>query len=190
MIDFSALRSKQTTMGEFASDFTPNDLRTAAESLYDHILGSIAGCQDADVVFLPQDPKANDPYAVDPAEVNMPWTLGHVIVHVNASMEESAFLAAEMGRGVENHGRSRYELPWRSVTTIEQCRQLLEQSRRMCLASLGMWPDAPHYEISYVPWQGAGKIDARGRFLSGLKHADDHLDQIEEIIRQASAAKS
>lgn len=185
MIDFSALRSKQTTLTEFAQKFTPEDLKTATESLFAHLLSRLANCQDAEVVFPPDDPDANDPYAIDPAEVHMPWTLGHVLVHTNASMEESAFLAAEMARGVANHGRSRYEVPWRSVTTAAQCRDLLEQSQRMCLASLEMWPDAPHYEVTYSPWQGAPVIDARGRYLSGLKHADDHLAQVDEIIRQA-----
>jgi hypothetical protein len=184
MIDFTPLRNKQKTMTEFSRQFSPTDLRTATEDLYDYLLNLLEDCQDADIVFVPEDPKANDPYAQDPTEIHMPWTLGHVIVHLNASLEESTFLAAEMARGVENHGRSRYEVPWRSITTAAQCRDLLKESRRMCLASLEIWPAAPHYEVTYAPWQGADFIDARGRYLSGLKHADDHLGQIREIIRQ------
>jgi hypothetical protein len=45
-------------------------------------------------------------------ELALPWTLGHVIVHITASAEESAFLAAELARGVHRRtGRSRFEVP-------------------------------------------------------------------------------
>ena len=70
------------------------------------------------VTFQPVDPVANDTFAADPADVKLAWTLGHVIVHATASSEESAFLAAEMARGVANHGRSRSETAWETVTTI------------------------------------------------------------------------
>ena len=110
------------------------------------MLGLIAECVDADVVLVPDDPEADDPWAATPEETNMSWTLGHVIVHTTASSEESAALAAEMARGVALHGRSRYEVPWQEMRTIEGCRQRLEESRRMRLASLEMWPDDPHLE--------------------------------------------
>lgn len=48
-------------------------------------------------------------------DVHLAWNLGHVIVHTMASAEESAALAAELARGVEYHGRSRYEVPWETV---------------------------------------------------------------------------
>ena len=66
-----------------------------------------------------------------------------MIVHTTASSEEAAFIAAELARGVEFHGRSRSEVPWETVTTIEQCRHRLEESRRMRLATLQIWPDEP-----------------------------------------------
>jgi hypothetical protein len=105
----------------------------------------------------------------------LPGRLGHVIVHTTASAEESAALAAEMARGVEFHGRSRSEIPWRDVTTIAQCRHRLEESRRMRLASLDMWPDEPYLDNRHQPWPGAGRLDAYGRFVLGLLHDDDHL---------------
>jgi hypothetical protein len=189
MIDFTPLRNKQNSLTRMSRLFTPLEFKNATSSLFDHILTLIEGCADADVTFEPEDPLANDPYTIDPSETNLSWTLGHVIVHLNASLEESAFLAAELARGVEYHGRSRYEVPWRSVVTIEQCRGWLEQCRRLCLASLEIWPDLPHYENAFIPWKGVGKIDARGRYLLGLKHADDHLGQIAEIVRQAKAVR-
>jgi hypothetical protein len=119
----------------------------------------------------------------------MPWTLGHVIVHVTASAEESAALAAELARGVEYHGRSRSEVPWRTVTTIEECRARLEESRRMRLASLQMWPDKPHLENTYVTRAGRPPINAVNRFLRGLWHDEAHLGQIERLVRDAREAR-
>jgi hypothetical protein len=154
------------------------------------MLALIGCCTDEDVTFVPEDPGAHDHYALVEDEVEMPWTLGHVIVHTTASAEESASLAAELARGVEFHGRSRYEVPWRTVHTIEQCRQRLEESRRIRLASLEMWPDSPHLENTYTPSKATGRIGPIERFLLGLVHDSNHLGQIEEIVRQAQAARA
>jgi hypothetical protein len=154
--------------------------------MVDYILGLISDCIDEDVTFEPSDPGADDPVAATPDEVRMPWTLGHVVVHTTASAEESAALAAELARGVEYHGRSRSEVHWTTVTTIEQCRQRLEESRRMRLASLDMWPDQPYLDNTYVPREGAEPINPVRRFLNGLRHDSSHLEQIEKIIRQAN----
>ena len=119
----------------------------------------------------------------------MPWSLGHVIVHNTASAEESAAIAAEMARGVAFHGRSRYEVPWGDMKTIEGCRQRLEESRRMRLASLELWPVEAHLEIEYQAWSEGPVVNAVGRFVLGLMHEDSHLGQIEEIVRQARAGR-
>lgn len=189
MLDFTPVREKTTTLAELTQGLTPTDLCNLTNEMIDLMLEKIVGCTDADVVFQPNDPVANDTYAANNAEVNLPWTLGHLIVHVTASSEEGAFLAAEMARGVEPHGRSRYETPWETIKTMAQCRQRLEESRRMRLASLETWPQSPHYEIfSEYPWL-AGKVDARARFALGLYHDDSHLDQIDDVVRQAKAAR-
>ncbi|MEK6222054.1 MAG: DinB family protein, partial [Chloroflexota bacterium] len=61
-------------------------------------------------------------YAADESEEYIPWTLPHVIAHFTASSEESAFLAAELARGVKvSPHRSRWETPWEEFTTIEEC---------------------------------------------------------------------
>ncbi len=185
MLDFSAVRNHELTMAELCAGLTVADLRALTNEMIDTMQGLIADCTDADVVFQPVDPKADDPYAASADEMDAAWTLGHVIVHVTASAEESAFLAAELARGVPNHGRSRYETPWESVTTIAQCRQRLEESRRMRLASLDLWPDQPHLDLTYSPWASAGEINCVTRFVLGLRHDDDHLEQIAEIVRQS-----
>jgi hypothetical protein len=171
------------------TDLTTADLRSLTNEMVDYILGLIAGCSDRDVTFEPSDPGADDPDAATQEEVNMPWTLGHVIVHITASAEEAAALAAELARGVPFHGRSRSEVHWTTVTTIEQCRHRLEESRRMRLAGLDMWPDRPYLDNSYVPREGAEPINAVRRFLNGLRHDTNHLGQIDAIIEQARAAR-
>jgi len=137
---------------------------------------------------VPDDPEADDPYAADPADRDLAWTLGHVVVHVTASAEESAFLAAELARGVPSHGRSRYEVPWESVTTIAECRHRLEESRRMRLATLDVWPDEPHLDNLYEGY-GGRSIGPVARFIYGLMHDDDHLEHLVDIVRQARAAR-
>ena len=189
MLDFDALDEKRLTAHELVADLSKDDLIQATNEMVDAVLARLEGCDDADVQFAPTDPAAEDPYASDSADAHLAWTLGHVIVHITASSEESAALAAELARGVEMHGRSRYEVPWQRVTTIAQCRQRMEESRRMRLASLAMWPGTPHLENRYIPWRSIGEIDARGRFVLGLWHEWSHLEQISEIVRQAKAAR-
>ena len=189
MLDFTSVRNKEVTFAEFVSGFTITDLRDFTNEMVDHMLGLIEGCTNADVVFVPDDPEADDPYAVDEVDKGLAWTLGHVIVHVTASAEESAFLAAELARGVAFHGRSRAEIPWQTITTIQQCRQRLEESRRMRLAMLDVWPDEPDLDVAYEPWLGAPELNAIGRFISGFWHDLDHVGQLEEIVRQAKAVR-
>ena len=188
MLDFTPIRDETITMPELVADLIPDDLRRLTNEMVDTILDLISDAVDADDVFEPEDPGAYDKYAKDEAEVHMTWTLGHVIVHTTASSEEAAAVAAELARGVRFHGRSRSEVPWQSVRTIKQCRQRLEESRRMRLASLDMWPDEPYLENTYK-YFGLEHINAVTRFVFGLKHADDHLGQISDIMRQAKVAR-
>lgn len=189
MLDFTPVRAKKMKISQLAAGLTKADLARLTNEMVDSMLSSIAACTDADVTFTPDDPQANDTYASSAAEVNLPWTLGHVIVHTTASSEESAFLAAELARGVAFHGRSRREVPWETVTTIAQCRQRLEESRRMRLASLELWPDPPDLTNSYEVAPGADPTNALTRFVRGLSHDDSHLGQLAEIVRQARAAR-
>lgn len=190
MLDFSRVRSKEVTMDELLTGFTRSDLRALTDEMVDAQVKLIEDCTNADVVFQPLDPIANDTFATDSAEVNIAWTLGHVIVHITASSEEAAATAAELARGVEYHGRSRSEIDWESVTTIAQCHQRLEESRRMRHASIEMWPDAPYLENSYEPWPSAGRFNAVSRFVLGLRHDDDHMGQIADVVNQAKTARA
>ena len=188
-LDFTPIRNEESTFSDLVADLSVDDLRELTNGMIDTILELIADCVDEDVTFEPDDPEADDPYAADEAEKHLAWTLGHVIVHTTASAEESAAIAAELARGVEHHGRSRSEVGWRTVTTIHQCRQRLEESRRMRLASLDMWPDRPYLDNTYEPWKGMGEINAVGRFILGPYHTDSHLEQVAKIVRQARAAR-
>ncbi len=190
MLDFKTVRSGEITFSELVAGLTLDNLRDLSDEMIDRILELIADCVDADVVFEPLDPDAYDPYAERAEDVTLAWTLGHVIVHTTASAEESAFLAAELARGVMLHGRSRYEVPWETATSIEMCRMRLEESRRMRLASLKMWPDEPHLENEVQAWKDGPRVNAVGRFVLGLMHEDDHLGQIEHIVRQARDARA
>jgi hypothetical protein len=190
VLDFEAVRDNRITFPDLVAGLTREDLRDLTNEMVDTLSELIAGCTDADVTFVPEDPEAEDPYAATEKEVHLAWNLGHVIAHTTASAEESAALAAELARGVEYHGRSRYEIPWQKMVTMAQCRQRLEESRRMRLASLAMWPDEPHLDNVYEPWPGAPQVNATGRFVLGLMHDDSHIVQLAEIVRQARAARS
>jgi hypothetical protein len=189
MINLAYLTERKVTFAKLVAGLTPADLRDLTNQMIDRQLALIAGCDDAAVVFVPDDPEADDPYADEPTEVKLAWTLGHVIVHVTATSEETAFIAAEMARGVVREGRSRYETPWETVTTIAQCRERLEESRRLRLATLDVWPNPPHLDVT-IPYRRLPEpVNAIGRFVMGLIHDVDHLGQIEAIVQQAMAVR-
>ena len=186
-LDFSRVRAREVKLADLVADLSVDDLARASDSSIAQIEEILATATDADVVFVPEDPAADDPAAADPADRDLAWNLGHLVAHVTASAEESAALAQELARGVPFHGRSRWEVPWKTVTTIVQCRQRLADSRRMRLASLQMWPSSPPSEVDPDPttatWQ-----QARERFARGLSHEDAHVDQIRNVVKQAQAA--
>lgn len=189
MLDFTPVRRKEMTWAEFTDGLTVDDLRHLTNEMIDTMLGLIDDCPDECVSFVPVDTAANDTYAANEADVNLAWTLGHVIVHTTASAEESATLAAELARGVTlQPRRSRSERPWQSITTLAQCRHRLEESRRMRLASLDMWPDEPYRDNYYQAREGGVELTAVIRFVLGLSHDDSHLGQIQEIVRQAQTS--
>lgn len=190
MLNFDALLAGKLNLNELAADLTKADLQKETHAMIDTFLALLEGCDDTAVTHQPTDPNAYDPYATDTSETAIAWTLGHVIVHTTASSEESAALAAEMARGVVRDGRSRSEVPWQTVTTIAQCRARLEESRRMRLASLDMWPDAPHLDQTTEPWSDADPVNAIGRYMLGLLHEYSHIAQTADIIQQATHAQT
>lgn len=121
MLDFSPVHQGELTTKQFVEreKISFDHLASLTNEMIDRMLHLIADCADADVIFLPDDPEANDTFAENADEVNLAWTLGHVLVHATASAEEYAFIAAELARGVQRgNARSRYEIPWQNVTTI------------------------------------------------------------------------
>jgi len=189
VIDFSPVRNKERTLRDLAEGLTRDDLTRLANEMCDHFQGLIAEAEDPDVPFVPEDPEANDTFAARPEDVELAWTLGHVIVHWTASSEEAAAHALTLARGVEIQGRARAEVPWEGVTTARFIRERIEESRRMQLAMLAAWPDQPHLETTYTVREGATPINAVGRFLGGLMHADSHREQVSKVLTQARAAR-
>ncbi len=189
MLDFTSVKNKTVSFSDLARDLTKTDLCNLTNEMIDSMLSIISDATDEDVVFVPQDPNADDPFGI-PEEKDLVWTLGHVAVHTTASSEESAALALTLARGLIPEGRSRYEVSWRTVQTIDQVCRRFEESRRMRLAMLDAWPDEPHLDVTYAPSPRFGSYNAISRFIMGLYHDDDHLGQLREIMRQAREARS
>ncbi len=187
MLDFSQYHAKKIPLSRLVENLQIGDLNKLTNQMINEMLLLIVDCDDGDVVFVPEDADAYDSAAASEEELTMSWTLGHVIVHVTASSEEAAAIAAELARGVTHRrGRSRSEVPWQSIETIEDCRQRLEESRRMRLASLNMWPDNPDLGNRVKSYRGDW-LNAVGRFTAGLAHDDSHLEQIAKIVSQSKA---
>jgi hypothetical protein len=184
MLDFEPVRQGKQTLADLARDLSPADLHRLTDEMVDTVLSIIEGVTAADVVFVPEDPAANDAFG-KAEEANLAWTLGHVVVHAAASSEEAAALSSRLARGIEIEGRSRYETDWQTVRSVAQVRQRLEESRRMRHAFLNTWPDEAHLDVMYTGFATLGPMNAIGRFLLGLMHEDSHLEQMREIIRQA-----
>jgi len=189
MLDFSRIKKEGLSMAELAAGLTVDELHHLSDEMIDTLLSLIANIRDEQVTFQPVDPVANDTFATNPEDVGIAWTLGHVIVHTTASSEESAALASSLARGIDFNERSRYETPWQTVTMAAQLRQRLEESRRMRHAFLNTWPEVPHLEVTHTPnYPNAPARNAVVQFISGLRHEDSHLKQIEDILGQAQAA--
>jgi hypothetical protein len=190
VIDFSPVRSKEKTLQELAEGLTRDDLVRLANEMCDIFEELIAEAEDPDVTFVPQDPDARDTFAARPEDVELAWTLGHVIVHWTASSEEAAAHALTLARGVEITGRSRWEVDWPEATTVQFLRDRIEESRRMQLAMLEAWPSRVHLDVTYTAREGANPVNAVGRFLGGLSHADSHRGQVTNVLGQAKAARA
>jgi hypothetical protein len=179
--------SRSLALPDDGETVTTVELFQLTNDLIDRVLFLLRRGKDADIVFVPDDPLADDPGAALDQEAHAGWTLGHIVAHLTASAEESAALGAELARGVPYHGRSRQEVPWQAMTTAAHCRARLRECRRICLASLAMWPDQPDLANTYVPWEGSPPVNATARYLLGLRHAAGHLAQVREVLAQARA---
>ncbi len=192
-IDFTPIWNRESTYLQLAETVTKQQLADASTASINAMLSMLTGLSDADVVFEPDDEAAHDPYAVA-GEETIGWNLAHLIAHVTASSEEGASIAARLARGIAVEGRDRYETPWRDITTVAHCRRRLAESLRMRLALLDAWPNEPHLDVYRIvsPRYEArvGRMNAPAAFLSGLSHEVGHWEQMQEVRRQALAARS
>ena len=191
-IDFRPIVANEMKYGTLAQHVTKEQLIADTKESIGRMVALLDGLTDADVVFEPKDEKAHDAHATKSEEVAISWNLAHIIVHVTASSEEGGALGSLLARGIEVEMRPRYETPWREITTVEQCRQRLEESRRMRLAYFETWPDTPHLDVfrkmspRFEAW--SGPLNAIGSCLMGLGHEVEHYDQMVETRKQAVAA--
>jgi hypothetical protein len=185
VIDFGPMRRGEVSLQHLAAGLSRNDLAKLTQEMCAQQLELIQDAKDEDVVFVPDDPDANDTFAAVAEDVGLSWTLGHVVVHATASSEESAALALTLARGLSVDGRSRFEVPWRDATSAVFLRQRIQESLRMRLSMLAAWPNEPHLENFYAPYKERPPMNALGRFLGGLAHDDSHLEQIRKIMVQA-----
>ncbi|GAB4521086.1 MAG: hypothetical protein OHK0046_32030 [Anaerolineae bacterium] len=191
-LDFTPLVQRQIKPIDFAVNLTLDDLRQVTHESVDTLLSFITDLTDADVVFDPIDLNANDPHAV-PGEENIGWSLAHLVAHVTATSEEGAAFSSLLARGIPASERPRYETPWRDITTVAQCIQRLEESRRIRLAYLDTWPDTPFLEV-YRPMSESflerfGPLNAPAAYLFSLAHEHGHYDQFRDVRTQALAAR-
>jgi len=190
VLDFAPVNAYDIPMDRFVQEWNPttDELARLTDASIAAFLALLTDASDADVVFVPDDPAASDTAAANPGKRVLAWTVAHNVVHATASGEEYATVAAELARGISFHGRPRFETAWQAVTTVAHCRDRLEESRRIRLASLRMWPDAPNLDTGYAPWQQSGWVNAQGIFAWGLAHDQSHLTQVSNILAQAEAA--
>ncbi len=193
LIDFAPVETQQVSLYDFAQRFSVDDLRSATNASLDTILASIGDADDAQVTFIPDDPDADDPFAPE-AERYLGWSLAHLVAHVTASSEEGAAYSAILARGIAypREPRLRYEPDWHSFQTRAQVLQRIEESRRIRLAALDMWPDEPHLdvfrEVSERYLERNGKANAKAAFLYSLRHEHAHHAQIQATARKACLA--
>jgi hypothetical protein len=179
--DFTAVRRGQLPYAEAIRGLDRAALVTLTADSY-HAVGEIvAGVTDAGVIAVPFDSSLDDRHVGEEA-----WTLGHVVAHLTATSEAAAALAATLARGVTLPAglHLRAEVPWRDVATAQQLTARLVESRRICLAFLDTWPDVPHLELTVTLTPAYGPLHAVGIHALGLMHADEHLTQLRQIMRQ------
>lgn len=179
-IDIAAVRAGKTTLAEQTKMLTQEDLHAAATALCETLQTLVADIADQAVTFVPNDPAAQE-------GDEKGWTLGHVIVHLTATLEESFAFAAQLARGIELEGsvRLRYETPWESIQTGKQVKARLAECQRITLAFLSAWPDQPNLDVSVARIPAFGPMNAVAMCTLGLVHGQVHLPQISEILRQS-----
>lgn len=192
MIDFTPLKEDISVLLEFSQQFSVDDLRDASNAYLDKIKAIVSDMNDAQLAFIPDDPEADDSHAPED-EQNIGWSVAHLVLHVTASVEESATFASLLARGITfpQGTRFRYEPDWHEVDSHAEITQRIAECRRMLLGYLDTFPDEPHLAVFRETREGSpltNKINAIGAFLFGLMHFDGHTQQFDEAKRQSLAA--
>ena len=130
MLDYQSVREKKATIQDLVKGLTKDDLRRELDEMVGEIHRRIADATDADIVFQPNDPKANDPFAKE-GEAEPAWTLGYVIVHLTASMEEAASISQELARR-------------RGISTDAHAGKFHFEKRRRLLSAVRVWQSGPY----------------------------------------------
>ena len=83
MLDFAPVNSYAVPMDRFVQEWnpTPDELARLTDGSIDRFLALLANAIDADIVFVPDDPDADDAAAADPADCGLAWTVAHNLVH-------------------------------------------------------------------------------------------------------------
>lgn len=178
---FAAITSGQSTYAETIADLDHADLIALTREYYAEIGQILTEASDTAVTTVPFDPALEDQQAEEGA-----WTIAHIIGHLTATAEESAALASAMARGAAfpDDLRLRSEVAWQELHTALDVRARLAESERMTLAFLDTWPDVPDLARTITLIPQFGPMNAIGRHTLGLFHADMHLGQLREIMRQ------
>lgn len=181
ILDFEALRSGKISFAEATSALKHADLCRATDEVFADLEAALAHATDATVVFTPRDAEATD-------GSEQGWTISHVIAHFTSTMEGAGASAAMLARGVQVEGRLHYETPWESLSTLQLVKARLRESQRMCQAFFSAWPDEPHLDLKVTLIPAFGPMNAIGLNALGIAHAQMHLEQIREVVRQAKEA--
>lgn len=181
LVQFETIHNKEQTLGDLAGQCGVSDLRETLNSYVERTVGIIGGLTDQQVILIPYDPAADDPYAASKEERHVGWSLAHVVLHVTASAEEAAAFSSILARGIAIGGRLRHECDWRQITKTAELVSRLEECRRICLAYLSTWPDEPDLETTRVMPENISwmKANAPLCFLFGLMHWHSHMEQLQ-----------
>ncbi len=178
VFDMEAFRSGKASYADLVRDITHSDLYRFTDEYFSTVQPIVADVTDRATTFVPRDAALKDPG-------EQAYTLGHVIVHLTATLEESASVASVLARDIAFDGRLRYEVPWETIHTAQQIHERLKESQRMCRAYLDAWPDAPHLDITIMRIPSFGPMNAVGMHMLGIMHGEAHIEQLREIMRQA-----
>ena len=93
VLNFDAFRSGQASYADTVRDVTHTDLYQATNDFFDTVESIISDVTDMGTTFVPHDPDLKDPN-------EEAYTLGHVIVHLTATLEESSSIGSVLARGI------------------------------------------------------------------------------------------